>query len=232
MGLEAGWNCHISLLSDELSLNEGPGSGPGSFTQGRQSAESASQDHIDLQGNTERKMSEEVMASRSQSAPCVIAVDDVQQVKFKVQSPEEIPDDSSDKAKDKPQPRVRIPSDKSTGSTAKSKSTSHSRSDRSEQEEEMEEEEEDEEDARETNRLLSSSASSMSSSSSSSEGELDHQSDSRYTSSYVTEYTDDSLTGALDNRVSVDSGDGVCILHLKTQGHQVYVLVQIFALFF
>lgn len=203
MGLEAGWNCHISLLNDEISLNEGPGSGPGSYIQGRRSAESASQDHLDLQGNTERKLSEEVMACRSQSAPCVIAVDEVQQVKFSVQSPEEIHNDAenAEGAEDKSQPRARRPSDKSTGSTAKSKSTSHSRSDRSEQEGE----EEDGGEAGENSRLLSSSASSLSPSSSSSDGELGHQSDSRYTSSYVTEYTDDSLTGALDNRVSLQN---------------------------
>ena len=199
MGLEAGWNCHISLLNDEISLNEGPGSGPGSYVQGRRSAESASQDHLDLQGNAERKLSEEVTASRSHSAPCVIAVDEVQQVKFSVHSPEEIGNgENVNSTVDKVQPRPRRPSSRSTGSTVKSKFTSHSRSDRSEREDE-----EEEEGVRESSRLLSSSTSTLSSCSSSTDGELGHQSDSRYTSSYVTEYTDDSLTGALDNRVSL-----------------------------
>lgn len=210
MGLEAGWNCHISLLNDEISLNEGLGSGPGSYIQGRRSAESASQDHLDLQGNTERKLSEEVMACRSQSAPCVIAVDEVQQVKFSMQVPEEIgSSENGNNPGDKVPPGVRRPSNKSLGSTAKSKSTIHSRLDKSEHEDEEEEER-----AREGSRLLSSSTSSLTSTSSSTtDGELGHQSDSRYTSSYVTEYTDDSLTGALDNRVS-ESGETICVLNL------------------
>lgn len=35
--------------------------------------------------------------------------------------------------------------------------------------------------------------------------DFDVQSDSRYTSSYVTEFTEDSLTGALDNRVTTST---------------------------
>ncbi|KAL8593272.1 hypothetical protein ACOMHN_009926 [Nucella lapillus] len=223
MGLEAGWNCHISLLKDELSFNDGPGSGQGSFVQGRQSAESVSQDHLDLQGNVERMAPEDVMASRSQSAPCVIAVEEEgQQVKFSVQSPEEIELESKeDEAEERTQPRVRIPSDKSTGSAAKIKSNSHSRLDRSEHEDLEEEGEE----AGEGHRLLSSSSSSLTSSCS--EGELDHQSDSRYTSSYVTECTDDSLTGALDNRAQLPRGIDQIRPHLE-QVDNVPLLVNLF----
>ncbi|XP_076443312.1 transmembrane protein 94-like isoform X2 [Babylonia areolata] len=229
MGLEAGWNCHISLLKDELSFNEGPGSGPGSYVQGRQSAGSASQDHLDHQGNTERALPDDVMAFRSQSAPCVIAVEEEgQQVKFNMESPEEIElENKAEDGEEQVQPRVRIPSDKSTGSTSKSKSTSQSRSDRSEHEEVEEEEEEEEDEVGEGHRLLSSSVSSLGSSSSSREGELDHQSDSRYTSSYVTDYTDDSLTGALDNRAQLPRGIDQIRPHLE-QVDNVPLLVNLF----
>ncbi|XP_070186267.1 transmembrane protein 94-like isoform X2 [Littorina saxatilis] len=209
MGLEAGWNCHISLLNDDTSLADGPGSGPGSVVQGRRSAESSSQEHLDILGISEPRVFDDAMASRSLSAPCVVAVE-VQQVKFTVQTREELHgDEKVDAAVDRVSPRGRRLSDRSAGSTSKSKSTSHSRSDRSG----VEGDEEGEEEPGETSRLLCSSASSVCSSSS--EGELDHQSDSRYTSSYVTEYTDDSLTGALDNRAQLPRGINQIRPHLE-----------------
>lgn len=194
MGLEAGWNCHISLLNEDPSLNEAPDSGPGSFTQGQRSAESTSQDHLD-QTETERKLSGDALALRSHSAPCMFALDEVQ-VKFEVPTREEMEDYSSGCDSETEDKELKMLRHVENVIGTVSVPVKNRRSDK---------EKEDEENNKiERKRLLScsSSGSAFSSASSSSDEEVDQQSDSRYTSSYVTEYTDDSLTGALDNRVS------------------------------
>lgn len=203
MGLEAGWNCHISLLNDDSSFNEGLGSGPGSFIQSRRSADTTSQDLMELQQNMDRRMSEDMMASRSQSAPCVITMDEVQ-VKFNVKAAAE-EDDNEDSGAvhltdDGVDYRVRHASDKSEDSDAEDKEGSCLLK----KEKGSKDNGKEDERIGEKHKLMSSSVETSLSSSgdlSSSEDEQDRQSDSRYTSSYVTEGTDDSLTGALDNRV-------------------------------
>lgn len=107
--------------------------------------------------------------------------------------------------------RKRHPSDKSGSSDSRKLSFSQHRPERRRPPQHLEKEvtqevkaqKEEEEEVGEGHHLLSLSASSLCSSTSgtSSEGELEP--DSRYTSSYATEYTDDSLTGALDNRVCI-----------------------------
>nr|KAG5713882.1 hypothetical protein BaRGS_024509 [Batillaria attramentaria] len=223
MGLEAGWNCHISLLNDETSVQEGPGSGQGSLVLGCRSAESTSQDPLDLQPSTERKVSDDVNPSRSHSAPCVIAVDEVQ-VKFDVPPSElKVEDGGSEVFEigsgDSGTENVKPHTEKSDCSVKlKTRSSNHPRSGKSGKGDAEEADDEDEEEVAVRKRLLPSrhsSLSSSSSSSSSSEEELDHQSDSRYTSSYVTEYTDDSLTGALDNRAQLPRGIDEIRPHLE-----------------
>jgi hypothetical protein len=89
MGLEAGWNCHISLLNDPgggaNSESGGVASGQGSFVQGQRSADS-SQSQENLPGvvvaeaarelKDLRLLVEDSLASRSQSAPCMMTADD------------------------------------------------------------------------------------------------------------------------------------------------------------
>lgn len=218
MGLEAGWNCHISLLNETGTCSEGIASGSGSFVQGRKSADSTqSQDH---QPKELKLLAEDSLALRSQSAPCMILAydDEGQRVKFNVE-----PQQDSFQVDFGCGDRVRRTSEQSEGARSRklSFSTAH-KPERSAVQVEKEAEDEGgggteclDTDFADNHRLLSASASSLCSTSSaaSSEGELEP--DSRYTSSYVTEYTDDSLTGALDNRAQLPRGIGQIRPHLE-----------------
>ena len=82
MGLEAGWNCHISLLNDGGASNasDGQTSVPGSSVQGRRSADSsASQDNLggrSVQHNSLRLLVEE------DKVPLLFLSDSIQSIRL------------------------------------------------------------------------------------------------------------------------------------------------------
>ncbi|XP_048256879.1 transmembrane protein 94-like [Haliotis rufescens] len=193
MGLEAGWNCHISLMSHDNFKLEGNMSGPESVCHGdvsqRPSHHSSRHSTDDLgrdtAGNVTSKAQSatDAVCSRSFSAPSIINLEETQ-VKFDVDN-------------------ISIKEDQCTV-TIKENSPVVVSGDKELDEEEEEEEGEGE---GESQRLMSPKRQrGWSSSDDDAEGETDFQSDSRYTSSYVTDNTDDSLTGALDNRAKLPRG--------------------------
>ncbi|KAK6187158.1 hypothetical protein SNE40_005244 [Patella caerulea] len=174
MGLEAGWNCHISLLSNSSEKLDSNTSGSDYHTDTPQKpSRRTSQHSVDgchtRTSDTKSPNAQDLNLfpnARSYSAPSLINIDS-SQVKFL--------DQPSD-----------IVSRSPSGTIAS--------------------------DSHENDVLLCDPDGWQSSDED--EGN-EYQSDSRYTSSYVTENTEDSLTGALDNRAKLPRGIENIRPHLK-----------------
>lgn len=182
MGLEAGWNCHISLLSDDVckaDLNPGSGSTisqtdlhRGSRYSSRHSSETAQKDIVS-NAQIKFKKQYDFLKNRSQSAPSIVNLDP-SQVRFEMK----------------------------VSSSCITTRTKKKRSDDSHESTPLTFEEDLVFSDHESNLPMYSREKGHNDSLINSDI-MDNMTDigSRHTSSYITENTEDSLTGALDNRV-------------------------------
>ncbi|XP_059152862.1 transmembrane protein 94-like [Physella acuta] len=225
MGLEAGWNCHVSLMAAESVASENSSSRNLSSlcnnVQGEAADGPMSETGSNPQGLIRSRdlttgslcVTNPMFVPRTQSAPSFVNTQEVQ-VKFAKDTLPMVPDHDS-----VTEDSILLTDVGSTicgkgnydeqdgdETSALLKEAALTEQNKNDNEVENNSELEDEDKRRLVPRRGHKSWAESEYEDEDDEEDFDVQSDSRYTSSYVTENTEDSLTGALDNRAHLPRG--------------------------